>query len=214
MERNAQENEPYRVTVAGDEYVALPGVFSPRHFGSTHVFAPLLPVPQDGTFLEVGCGTGILSIIAARRGARRVVAVDINRSAVINTIENARLHGVQGVIDVRESDVFSAIDRRERFDAIFWNMPFIYVRDGYEYRSMLERSLFDPGYLLTDRYLREGRQFLTETGRLLVGFGDFGDVPSLLALARQYNLEARELGRGGGVEGRHVEFIMYEMIRI
>lgn len=46
------------------------------------------------TVLDNGCGTGVLGIFAAKRGAARVVAVDIDDKSVANTEENAALNGV------------------------------------------------------------------------------------------------------------------------
>ena len=197
--------------VAGQEFVVHPGVFSPKYFGSTHVFAHLLGIQAGDRFLEIGCGTGILSVIAAQTGAAKVVAIDINPLAVKNTIENAKLHHVERIVDAREGDVFGSVRESEHFDAIFWNMPFIYVDDDYTYRSVLERALYDPGYRLTQRFLSEGKQLLRPGGRLLVGFGDFGDVDALFALADDFDYVVRETGRGPGEEGGKVEFIMYEL---
>lgn len=45
--------------------------------------------------LDNGCGTGVLGIFAAIRGAAHVVAVDIDDKSVLNTQENATLNGVQ-----------------------------------------------------------------------------------------------------------------------
>ena len=50
--------------------------------------------------LDVGCGSGILAVAAARWGARRVVAVDISPAAVPVTHENARRNGVASVVEV------------------------------------------------------------------------------------------------------------------
>ncbi|MGM9836949.1 MAG: 50S ribosomal protein L11 methyltransferase [Paludibacteraceae bacterium] len=47
------------------------------------------------TVLDNGCGTGILGIFAAKQGAARVIAVDIDDKSVQNTAENALLNGVQ-----------------------------------------------------------------------------------------------------------------------
>jgi ribosomal protein L11 methyltransferase len=45
--------------------------------------------------LDVGCGSGILSVAAARLGVRRVVALDIDPQAACATRENAAANGVQ-----------------------------------------------------------------------------------------------------------------------
>ena len=48
--------------------------------------------------LDLGCGSGILSIAAARLGAREVVALDIDPDCVRITADNARGNGVDAVI--------------------------------------------------------------------------------------------------------------------
>lgn len=211
LEESARETEHYDVVVAGQRFTVLPGVFSPKYFGSTHVFAPLLPIVPGDVFLEIGCGTGILSVIAAERGAARVVAIDISHAAVRNTIENAKLHRVEDRVEAREGDIYSCLREGEQFDAIFWNMPFIFIEEDYQYRSVLERALFDPGYQLTQRFISEGRRFLKPHGRLLVGWGDFGDIPALFALVKTHGYSIREIGRGPGREGGDVTFILYEL---
>lgn len=54
----------------------------------------------DATVLDVGCGSGVLSVIAALHGASYVRAVDIHPAAVPVTRANAEANGVAGPIDV------------------------------------------------------------------------------------------------------------------
>jgi ribosomal protein L11 methyltransferase len=51
--------------------------------------------------LDVGCGSGILSIAAAKLGAREVLAVDVDANCVRITDENARANAVDGVVRAR-----------------------------------------------------------------------------------------------------------------
>lgn len=56
-----------------------------------------------GTFVDVGCGSGVLAIVAARLGWDPVIALDYDRAAVAATTENAARNGV--TVDVREFDL-------------------------------------------------------------------------------------------------------------
>ena len=49
--------------------------------------------------IDIGCGSGILSIAAVKLGASKVVAVDIDQAAIRSTRENAALNGVAEQID-------------------------------------------------------------------------------------------------------------------
>jgi ribosomal protein L11 methyltransferase len=57
-------------------------------------------IPQQTDIIDVGCGSGILSIAALKLGARRAVAVDIDAQAVAVTQENAALNGVTTGLEV------------------------------------------------------------------------------------------------------------------
>lgn len=68
---------------------------------------PTTRLSADATFrltldgasvLDVGCGSGVLSVIAARRGASRVVAIDVAEAAREATEDNAIRNGVAGRI--------------------------------------------------------------------------------------------------------------------
>ena len=58
-----------------------------------------------GSLADLGCGSGVLAIAAAKLGFDPVVAVDADRAAVEETDRNARANGVQ--IDVRRIDLRS-----------------------------------------------------------------------------------------------------------
>ncbi len=68
--------------------------------------------------LDLGCGSGILAILAKKLGANRVVAVDNDPLAVDVARENAERNGVD--IDVRLSDLFSDVEGK--FDIIVSNI--------------------------------------------------------------------------------------------
>ncbi|MFL5824709.1 MAG: 50S ribosomal protein L11 methyltransferase [Solirubrobacteraceae bacterium] len=54
----------------------------------------LLDIPPLGSFADLGCGTGVLAILAARLGWDPVVAVDISPESVETTGANAAANGV------------------------------------------------------------------------------------------------------------------------
>lgn len=60
--------------------------------------------------LDVGCGSGILSIGAALLGAEEILAIDIDPEAVRVTEENVRLNGVESSVKVRIGNLVDGID--------------------------------------------------------------------------------------------------------
>ena len=62
-------------------------------------------VRPDDLVLDMGCGSGVLSVVACRLGARRVVSVDIAPDAVLAAERNAALNGVADRMDVRLGSV-------------------------------------------------------------------------------------------------------------
>jgi ribosomal protein L11 methyltransferase len=58
-----------------------------------------------GSFIDVGCGSGVLAIVAARLGFAPVIALDYDPAATTATRENAARNGVQ--LEVRDFDMRS-----------------------------------------------------------------------------------------------------------
>lgn len=51
----------------------------------------------EKTVLDMGCGTGILGMLASLKGAKSVVAIDIDRWSFESTVENARLNNIDNL---------------------------------------------------------------------------------------------------------------------
>ena len=103
------------------------------------------------TFLDMGCGTAILSILAAMKGASRVVAIDIDDWAINNSIENCRLNHTEQIEVVPGGA--EQIVRFGTFDYIFANINRnILLNDICHYVPALEQggSLFMSGFFKED----------------------------------------------------------------
>jgi release factor glutamine methyltransferase len=109
--------------------VIVPTVSNPRLLRTGVFFAEyieslsILPVTR---VLDLGTGSGICALVAARRAAR-VTAVDINPAAVRCVEANALMNELQDKVDARQGDLFSPV-RGERFDLVFFNPPFLLGR--------------------------------------------------------------------------------------
>jgi len=98
-----------------------PGVHVPPP--STIELARLLDVRPGERVLELGCGTGLLAIAAAKLGAGHVVAVDLDGQALDAAVKNAELNGLSDRIEVRAGSWYEAVKAGERFDVIIATPP-------------------------------------------------------------------------------------------
>lgn len=71
------------------------------------------------TVLDVGCGSGVLSIVAATLGAPFVQAIDLSPAAVEATLANAERNGVAAVVDASAQPLGEVSDA---FDVVLANL--------------------------------------------------------------------------------------------
>ena len=180
-------SKPRTFTYKGTVINVQPGVFHPGFFFSTRLLLQYLDtVSLDGVkFLELGAGSGIISIRAAKRGAR-VTASDINTIAVGNIRENARANDV--VIDVVHSDLFDKID--SGFDWIVINPPYYpanpkkeaeyawYCGEAHEYFEKLFATL--------------GKVIHPES-KILMILSDVCDLEKIFAIAAKHNFSFEKI---------------------
>lgn len=72
--------------------------------------------------LDLGCGSGILSIAAAKLGAAHVLALDIDDLAITSTNENAGRNGVADKIQAQSGSLESLVHAARRFDLALVNI--------------------------------------------------------------------------------------------
>ena len=77
--------------------------------------------------LDLGSGTGILSLAAAFLGVKSIIAVEKNRLAYRVTLENVRQNGFESIIDVYEGEARVYLDKPA--ELVMANLPFSVLRD-------------------------------------------------------------------------------------
>jgi release factor glutamine methyltransferase len=178
LEKMRSHTDPYQVDVAGLPVLVLPNVWSPRYDWSSAFYIENFPDVEGLSFLEIGSGTGVISVYAGLQGASRVVAVDVNPDAVRNTQLNFERHGLNGA-EVLLSEGFEQV--RGRFDIVTWNAPY----HGNRPSDPLERGCSDEDYRGIRAFFREVGDYLNAGGSIVFGFSESGDLSLIRGLIRE-----------------------------
>lgn len=175
------------VEVEGLRLHIPPGVLDPVLFRSGAWFARQVArrVQPGMRVLDMGCGSGIVGLLAARAGAK-VVAVDIEAPAVQAAGEN-------GLPDVRQGDLFAPV-HGERFDLIAFNPP--YLRGAPQGRLPASRSLSralygGPQVEVVRTFAEEVRGFVATGGTAWVCWSDRAQDPPRALLGNAWKEESR-----------------------
>jgi HemK-related putative methylase len=166
--------------VCGVPILVTPSVFNPKRMRTGEFLVSQLDssrIGPEAEVLDMGTGSGVGALFAARH-ARRVVAVDINASAVRCARINALLNRAEGTVDVRHGDLFDPI-AGERFDLILFNPPF---KTG-EARNDRDRAWRANG--LGERFAEGLDRHLKPGGAALLLLSTFGDAQVFLEPLRR-----------------------------
>ena len=91
------------------------GVFHPTHTSRT--LADALEIEPGDTVIDVGCGSGVLSFVAARLGAGHVIGSDLSAEAVEVARRNAIRLGLQDTVEFRVGNLLDPV-RGEKANVI------------------------------------------------------------------------------------------------
>lgn len=122
------------------------------HQTTCHMLRAILSEEMIGkSVLDMGCGTALLAILAHKRGAANVVAVDIDEFAYENAVENVRLNEATS-IDVRLGGV-EALRENDIFDYVIANINRNILMADMKYYALHMRKdsvLFISGFYTDD----------------------------------------------------------------
>jgi methylase of polypeptide subunit release factors len=178
------------VRAAGFRLTVRPTVFHPRFFISSECFAAFIARLDLGgqRVLDVGTGSGILALAAARAGAESVTAADINPNAALNAAENARANGLGERVNAVCSNLLAALAPRPIFDVILSSPP----KHAGEPRNLADRGWHaGPAYRDISALFEQSRERLKPGGRLYVMVSSDSDLDLFGVLIEQAGLSAR-----------------------
>ncbi|GGK18440.1 ribosomal protein L11 methyltransferase [Caldalkalibacillus thermarum] len=114
-------------------------------------------VRQGDRVIDVGCGSGVLSIAAVKLGAGQVLALDIDELAVKVTRENVKLNGVANQVQVKQNNLLDHINQEA--DVIVANiLAEVILRFVKEAYALLRHG----GYFITSGIIFQKKEAVQE----------------------------------------------------
>ena len=176
--------------------IPLP-VYEPRE--DSHLLAEVLEKEnlKGKNILDMGCGSGLLGIIASKAGAH-VSAADIDAGAVECARKNAKACGAE--IKLLVSDLFENLGK-EKFDLIIFNAPYLPEKISSASRAWAAGE----GNELISRFIREAKNFLSEKGKILLCISSLTGLENIMK-----KLSENGFGKGHVVPEEAIYFTKYE----
>jgi methylase of polypeptide subunit release factors len=169
-----------------------PATFRPSTI--SHLLAAAMEVKPGSIVVDAGCGSGVLSIVAAKLGAMRVYGVDAAPDTVEVASTNAEAQGVGAVTEFFEGDMFEPLPDDLEADVVIGDVSGIpdEIADASGwFPSGLAGG--PSGAELPMRMLQEAKDRLKRGGKLFLPTGTLQDENSILGKARSLFGSIKEL---------------------
>ena len=140
--------------------------------------------------LEMGCGSGVLSIIAARKNAT-VTAADVDIDAIKTASANAAAN--KASIRFVESDLFQHISGK--FDIIFFNPPYLPEEDEDVQKRDITYWGGKTGREVVGRFIETVKPFLNPGGKILLLISSLTGEKEVLELFHTNGFQTKIMDR-------------------
>jgi release factor glutamine methyltransferase len=177
---------------AGFRLTVRPTVFHPRYFITSEFFAAFIGRHDlsGKRVADIGTGSGILALAAARAGASSVLAIDVNPAAALNAAENARMNGFGNRVKSLGSNLLSALAPFPLFDVILSSPPSF----PGEPRDVADRAWHaGPDYRDIAQLFDQARERLAPGGRLYILLSSDSDLDRVGKLIARAGFKARQV---------------------
>ncbi|MBD3182530.1 methyltransferase domain-containing protein [Candidatus Poribacteria bacterium] len=205
------------INYLNDSITIYPHVYVPNDQSVPSMFLECKHLIDGKKVLDIGTGTGILALLAAKMGASKVTATDSNPNAVKNARCNIKKLGFDGIVDVKgPANLFDPL-KGEKFHVIIFNAPWI----KGEPQTLYDTANYDPGYKVIDGFMAKVRNYLDLNGVILIQYSDVsqrkgGDsINHLKKIIHDNNLYIsgyKSLTRTSRVLGSKEEIFLFEVM--
>ena len=187
MEENKWDNlikhPDYEINIKNMNLMIKDGVFTPdpKITNSALIIINNLPKVKDLDVLDVGCGTGIIGIYCALKGAKNVLAVDNSDKALENTRINLKKNNLKDRVKVVKSNLFENVNGK--FDYIFANLPIL-------------DEVWDLDVSTTNtvqKYILECKDYVKKGGKVYFTWASFSDITPLRELCSKLDYSYKEI---------------------
>jgi len=171
------------------DFDVLEGVYPPA--ADTYLLLDAIAIDPTDSVLDVGCGAGLASLVAAAK-AKRVVSIDISFLAVRNTTENLRRNGLEQNVSVLQSDLFVSLSNDAKFTMIMFNPPYL---PADEMHTTMDHALIGgvEGSELTERFVKEATSHIVSNGRLYVVVSSLANTDAIIQTFNENNFQVERV---------------------
>ena len=165
------------------------GVYSPA--ADTYLLLDAITIDSTDIVLDVGCGAGLASLVAASKAAQ-VVSVDISLPAVRNTAANLKKNGLEHKVSVVQTDLFEGFSKSVKFSMIMFNPPYL---PADELSTDMDHALIGgkEGSELTERFVKDASFHLIKDGRIYVVVSTLADRDAIIRTFNEHNFQVNQV---------------------
>lgn len=174
------------------DLVVGPATFRPSTV--SYLLADALDFARGSVVIDAGCGSGVLSIVAAKLGAGSVYGVDAADGTAEIASANARAHGVGELTRFFQGDLFEPLPAGLQADVLIGDVS------GIPDELARATGWFPSGLSggptcaeLPMRMIEEAQAFMAKGGRMFLPTGSLQDEESILSRARSAFGNLRQL---------------------
>jgi release factor glutamine methyltransferase len=126
--------------------------------------------------LEIGTGSGILAMVAAKNGAAIVVATDIHKTSILNARLNSEINNLD--INFLVGHLFNPIKESNYFDIIVSNITSLPLPPNNNHDIFIERTVNGgpDGRMYLDPLITQVSQYIRKNGYFLLIHSNFSDI--------------------------------------
>lgn len=135
------------------------------------------------SFLDMGCGSGILGKAALKAGAKSVLFADINPEVIVN-LKKEKLNCVQ-------TDLFSKI--KSKFDVISFNPPYLPEDERESKESALATTGGKNGDEILIKFMKQVKPHLNKNGQIILLLSSLTPLKKFNSICKKENFTTEKI---------------------